>query len=212
VRIIDSKGGNVTDACFLAVLAALRGYRKPEVNITTREGNITVIHVYKDDERDALPLALHYSPVAVSIAICKMNISNQEHTENRNIYILDPLQAEIDLLDTQILYFINSHKEICMTVKSGGYPLPVQNIITTANLAIEASNHLHELLEEALKSLEDGTLREREKRLEILQLLRSDELVKGIETTVEINEIGGGIDRDDPILQWGLLHQASITN
>ena len=113
VRVLDSSGGNVHDACILSAMAALRAFRKPEVSLvpnraadessgntagsknnaggssnttaaaaaqsnpsssvtsssapSSATGNVLLVH--DSSEREPLPLALHHTPLSVTIGV-----------------------------------------------------------------------------------------------------------------------------------------------
>lgn len=78
VKIIDYNGGNVTDAALLSAMAGLRAYRKPDVIIQSL-GNeeLSGIHkskvrIFNSMEREPLPLALHHTPLSMTIGIFKL--------------------------------------------------------------------------------------------------------------------------------------------
>ena len=75
VRIVDASGGNIIDASVLASIAALKGFRKPEISVTTTEimqkESRSKLIVHHSDERDSLPLALHHTPLTLSLGIFK---------------------------------------------------------------------------------------------------------------------------------------------
>ena len=69
VRVLDA-AGNVTDAVFLCCLTALSAFKRPEVTVENSEdGSTPTIKVHSMEEREALPLSLHQSPIAVSFAL-----------------------------------------------------------------------------------------------------------------------------------------------
>jgi exosome complex component RRP45 len=76
IRIIDASGGNIIDAAILAAISALKGFRKPEISIITTElvsqnQSKTKLHIHHSDERDPLPLALHHTPLSLSVGIAR---------------------------------------------------------------------------------------------------------------------------------------------
>ena len=69
VRVLDAVG-NVTDAAFLSVLAALMAFRRPEVSVgPADDGTQSALVVHSVEEREALPLSLHDAPLAVTFVI-----------------------------------------------------------------------------------------------------------------------------------------------
>ncbi len=75
IKVLDDCG-NASDAASLAAAASLRAFRRPEVTISREAapegsppGTIfrTAIIVHTEDEREPLPLALHHTPVSVTV-------------------------------------------------------------------------------------------------------------------------------------------------
>jgi exosome complex component RRP45 len=86
VRVIDFSGGNVVDASMFAAMGALRSFRKPEISVqvapsaigtgtgTAGSGSNAVgdLTIFTSDEREPLPLALHHTPLSVTLGIFKL--------------------------------------------------------------------------------------------------------------------------------------------
>lgn len=92
VNVLDGSCGNVVDACMLAVMAALKAFRKPDVSVVpaayadipsqpTKGFNLSIsagtarpnvgILVHHSDSREPLPLSLHHSPITVTLGILR---------------------------------------------------------------------------------------------------------------------------------------------
>ncbi len=77
VRIVDASGGNIIDASVLAAISALKGFRKPEISFSSTDlttNNKAEKHklvIHHSDERDPLPLALHHTPLTLTIGVLK---------------------------------------------------------------------------------------------------------------------------------------------
>lgn len=68
VKVLDAVG-NVTDAVFMAALAALMAFKRPEVSVElSDDGARASLTVHSTDEREAIPLSLHQAPLAISFA------------------------------------------------------------------------------------------------------------------------------------------------
>jgi len=93
VTVVDGSGGNIIDACMLSVISALKAFRKPDVSIVpvafedenanktnkgfnldtvtgTAKANVSVL-VHHSNTREPLPLALHHTPITVTLGILK---------------------------------------------------------------------------------------------------------------------------------------------
>lgn len=82
VKVVDCTGGNVIDACMLAAMSALRAFRKPETSVVSGdaaaeaggediEGAQSGIIIHHSDEREPMPLALHHTPLSVTLGVFK---------------------------------------------------------------------------------------------------------------------------------------------
>ena len=79
VHILDHNG-NLADAASLSALAALLAFRRPEVTLEAGgggggvgEGQQVVVH--PPDVREALPLSIHHTPLAVTFASFQVSIN-----------------------------------------------------------------------------------------------------------------------------------------
>lgn len=85
-------------------------------------------------------------------------------------------------------------------------------------MALRRATELHAVLAQSLAQLEEKIVSERTHRLELLRSQREKALAARMVRSgaIEVSQVagigigigGGGIDRDDPILQWANLHQA----
>lgn len=205
VRVLGQRQqSDAGDACLLAATAALRAFRKPEASVV-REGGVASLRLHAEDDRDPLPLALHYSPLAVTVAVCLREDAASEGEPEEPLLLLDPSAEEAELLDARLIFAVNAHSEVCLCVKPGGASLRAAAVGAAAALAVSAAAELHLVMEEALAALEARVVGERETRLQLLRAVRREEDFEGVAGAGE-----GGIDRDDPLLAWSLLHQASL--
>lgn len=64
-------GGNVVDACVLAAVAALRHYRKPQVDVdmSANESSFILPRLIPGTLKEPTPLALHHTPVSISFGL-----------------------------------------------------------------------------------------------------------------------------------------------
>ena len=70
VKLLDYQGCAI-DACMLSAIAALRSYRRSDVSI---EGGKSFFH--HSDDREPLPLALHHTPLAVTLGLFKLTAAD----------------------------------------------------------------------------------------------------------------------------------------
>ena len=104
--------------------------------------------------------------------------------------------------------------EICSLHKPGGLALDAGRVVQAAALATARAERLHAQLQEALAGLEARSAEERTARLALLREMRRLQPVVTQPTATESVSSktavpAGGIDRNDPMLSWQLLHQTS---
>lgn len=77
MRVLDA-AGNTIDAAFVAALAALMAFKRPDVSVKVSEdGARSSAVMLPITEREAVPLSLHQAPLAVSFALFQVaEISN----------------------------------------------------------------------------------------------------------------------------------------
>jgi len=226
VRVLDCGGGNVVDASLFAAMSALRAFRKPEVTVVSSGGDSFIscgsVTLHSSDEREPLPLALHHTPLSVTLGVFKGIKSSGDSTELPSmILIADPSSAEESCMDGSLTFSINAHRELCAIHKPGQVAVTASVVLKAAKIATNRANALHEILDHELKVLEDTVIEERTERLQKIRILNeksfnnreiffNDDNI-GVNMG-GVNIGGGGIDRDDPMLAWASLHQAVGTD
>ena len=63
IELLNYNGSSL-DACMLACIAALRSHRRPEITVLNNQHDLKIHH---SDEREPLSLALHHTPLAISL-------------------------------------------------------------------------------------------------------------------------------------------------
>ncbi|WVQ86113.1 hypothetical protein IAT38_008281 [Cryptococcus sp. DSM 104549] len=130
-----SDSGNLLDCAALAGLAALRHFRKPEVEVI---GDEVIIH--SPDERAPVPLAIHHTPLCLTFA----------YYENLPP-ILDPTHLEEILCAGTLTLTLNAQREICVLSKAGGTPLPAHEIMSVVNVGVDKVREMVKQMEEELE-------------------------------------------------------------
>jgi hypothetical protein len=232
----------------LAAMGALRAFRKPEISVlntaVSDKASVSKIVVHHSDEREPLPLALHHTPLSITLGVLKQkpipSDLNDDGSSTQKVsallteylFLVDPSSQEAFALDGDISFSLNAHRELCAVSKPGGVSLPVSALMEAANLALRKVQYLHLRLNEALAELESKIVIEREERQVVLReynarvvaekhnrktLLHSTG-IDGVDE-MEIDDMEddsaeftvGGIDRNDPILQWTNLHKPVLS-
>ena len=108
-------------------MCALRAFRKPEASIILEEKESSVlpeeqvfttrsVKLYTEDEREPLPLALHHTPLTVSIGLFQArdnNGSSSTGNDNEGSILVSDLSRQEELaVDGLVSFSINSHKSV----------------------------------------------------------------------------------------------------
>lgn len=234
IRVL-SFHGNLIDTTNLAVMSALRAFRKPEVSISLSEDveastqqsyTTRNLKLYSGDEREPLPLALHHTPLSVSIGLFRLQKETAIQKEDSLdlskkfphgiIFVTDPSREEEQAMDGHITFSVNSHSEISSIIMPGGTGLSVSAMMLASDLALDKAKALHASLVQALQVLEAEQENAQAERLEVLRRLReaqgrynqglasSSDSGGGISTVVSQGD--GGLNLNDPILRYDYTH------
>lgn len=112
LTVLDD-GGNVVDACVLSAMAALRHYRKPQVDLSSNaEDNTASVDVptlptlIPSTAKEATPLPLHHTPLSVSFAL----IPPEEGAPSADVAaLLDPTNREELVQSGSLTIAMNTH-------------------------------------------------------------------------------------------------------
>ena len=111
VCIVDSSGGNIRDISIIAVISALRAFRRPEVLVIEASGNYfnsNQVYLYSADEKDPLQLALHHIPIPLTIGLITKTTATKDVTNNL-VLIGDPTAQEELLLEGTFFITIDAN-------------------------------------------------------------------------------------------------------
>ncbi|KAI0024843.1 ribosomal protein S5 domain 2-type protein [Xylariomycetidae sp. FL0641] len=131
-----SHDGNLVDGSCLAVVAALRHFKKPDTSI--EGGTLTV---YTPAEREPVPLSWLHSPFCVTFSF---------FGEDGEIMLLDATLLEEQLRSSSCTISLNKHGEICQIAKLGGTPVEAVALIQCASAALTKVTEFSGLLDERL--------------------------------------------------------------
>ncbi|KAI1335111.1 ribosomal protein S5 domain 2-like protein [Xylariaceae sp. FL0016] len=131
-----SHDGNLIDASCIAVVAALRHFRKPDTSI---EGEI--LTVYTPAERELVPLSWLHSPFCITFSF---------FGDDGDIMLLDASLLEEQLRVSSCTISLNKHGEICQIAKLGGTPVEAVNLMQCASVALTKIKEISTLLDEKL--------------------------------------------------------------
>ncbi|KAI1327901.1 ribosomal protein S5 domain 2-type protein [Xylariaceae sp. FL0255] len=143
-----SHDGNLIDASCLAVVAALRHFRKPDTSI---EGD--VVTIYTPAEREPVPLSWLHSPFCVTFSF---------YDEEGDVMLADTTLLEEQLRMSSCTISLNKHGEICQVAKLGGAPVEAITLVKCASAAVtrvkDSSTLVDQKLAEDSKRRDKGGL------------------------------------------------------
>ncbi|KAK9779449.1 putative Exosome complex component rrp45 [Seiridium cardinale] len=143
-----SHDGNLIDASCLAVVAALRHFRKPD---TSMEGE--TLTVYTPAEREPVSLSWLHTPLCITFSF---------YGEDGDILLLDATLLEEQLRVSSCTISLNKHGEICQIAKLGGTSVEAVFLVQCANIAMQQvkvfSTFLDQKLAEDSKRRDKGGL------------------------------------------------------
>ncbi len=128
--------GNLIDASCLAVVAALRHFRKPDTSIES--GQLTV---YTPAERAPVPLSWLHSPFCVTWSF---------FGEEGDVAVLDATWLEEQVRVGSCTVSLNKHGEICQISKLGGVPVDAVVLLQCTSVALSKVKEFSELVDRRL--------------------------------------------------------------
>ncbi len=178
VTVLDH-GGNLVDACVLSAVAAMRHFRKPEVQIvadnnhngmqtssdddddTTKvSSGPSVLH---SDEREPTPLPLHHTPLTITFAL----FSDPTGATTSVSALSDPSHREELVMNGNVTFSFNKYGEMCSLDFAGGCELKPRQLKSCANLGKKKCVELCNMLEESLVEADKKSIEERLARLKL---------------------------------------------
>ncbi|PQE08196.1 exosome complex exonuclease RRP45 protein [Rutstroemia sp. NJR-2017a WRK4] len=146
---ILSHDGNLIDASCIAIIAALRHFRKPD---TSTEGE--AVTVYTLAEREPVPLSLLHFPLCVTFSF--YGKLDEQAT------LVDTTLLEEQMREGSCTISMNRHGEICQIAKLGGISVDAVALLNCTNIALEKVKELSDFisrrLEEDTKKRDKGGL------------------------------------------------------
>ncbi|CAK7240652.1 MAG: 3'-5'-exoribonuclease [Sporothrix thermara] len=128
--------GNLVDAACVAVVAALRHFRKPETSIESG-----VLTVYTPAEREPVPLSWLHSPFCVTFSY---------FGEEAEIALVDGTLLEEQTRVGSCTISLNRHGEICQISKLGGTPVEAVSLLKSTQVALQQARTFSTLVDKAL--------------------------------------------------------------
>ncbi|KAJ3616708.1 hypothetical protein Zmor_009075 [Zophobas morio] len=134
VHVLDHCGNYIDCAC-LAVSAALRHFRRPDIAISGDE-----VVIYDILDRPPVPLSLHHLPLCITCSFF----------DSGNLFAVDPSLEEESVMRGRLVLGVNVLKEICAIQHNGGVPLSKDQINRCAEIAFVKVQELTSLMDKGL--------------------------------------------------------------
>lgn len=128
--------GNLLDACIVALLAALKNTKLPQVTI----GSETSLPEVDLEKRRGL--RIHKHPVATSFGIF-----------DDSILIVDPTAEEESLSTTRLTVVTDDEERLCIVHKPGGTPLSGETLQECINRATARQREIQKLVDKVVRSV-----------------------------------------------------------
>ncbi|VEU40548.1 unnamed protein product [Pseudo-nitzschia multistriata] len=177
LTVLDA-GGNILDACVLATMAALKHYRKPQVDISEDDesegyepSNVASLPtMIPSIVKEATPLPLHHTPLSISFGLIPADDAvNSTSSTSVVAALIDPTDREELVQSGSLTIAMNVHSEICLLDYGGGCELTPNKLRGCWKVAETAVKNLCQLLETALTKADEQAQEERLQRLQINQ-------------------------------------------
>jgi exosome complex component RRP45 len=141
VHILDADGGLIDASC-IAIMAALRHFRRPDVSVNGEEATI-----YTIAERTPVPLSIMHYPVCLTFSFF----------HNGDIMVLDADLREEQCSEAELILTANDF-ELCQMAKLGGVAVEPTEMLKLTMIAVGKAKDINALVTERLK--QDATKRD----------------------------------------------------
>ena len=141
VHILDADGGLIDGSC-IAIMAALRHFRRPDVAVNGED-----VTIYTIAERTPVPLSIMHTPVCFTFSFY----------HDGEVVILDADHKEEQVSEAELVMTANDF-ELCQIAKLGGVPVDPTVMLRLNGLALAKAKESNALVTKVLA--EDATRRD----------------------------------------------------
>jgi exosome complex component RRP45 len=127
--------GNVVDASCVALTAALRHFRRPDVTV---EGERVTVH--DPSEREPVPLSILRHPLCVTFA----------YVDGGRAFVLDPTLAEEQVREGEVVVSVTAQAELCQVTKYGGATIDAACFVGWTEIAVRTVQRLEKTIQKRL--------------------------------------------------------------
>ena len=173
VHLLSSGGPLASlDCAVLASLLSLRHFRRPDATVEggpaprPRRGPAAAaappiahadrarVVLHDPDERAAVPLALHHTPLSVSLAVFELDAEGSaggSGGSDAEAILLDATPLEAAQASASINVVCTPQGEVCAVDKAGGSPLSADTLERAVDIARRRVRELAKIVEEELE-------------------------------------------------------------
>ncbi|KIW10802.1 hypothetical protein PV08_10101 [Exophiala spinifera] len=141
VHVLDADGGLVDASC-IAIVAALRHFKRPDVSVDGE--NVTI---YTMAERVPVPLSIMHHPVCITYSFY----------HDGEVMLLDATRSEEACREAEVILTVNDF-ELCQVAKLGGKPVDALVLLKCINTALTTGREINKIV--AAKLAADATKRD----------------------------------------------------
>ena len=138
VHVLDFDGGLVDASC-IALVAALRHFRKPDIKTDGED-----VNVYSSTERTPLPLSLLHHPFCVTLSFF----------HEGELVLVDATWLEQQMSDGEMVITVNAQGEVCQIAKLGGVPTEALLLLRCLDMAAAKAQALNSIVTHAMEQEE----------------------------------------------------------
>ena len=126
----------MVDASCIAVIAALRHFKRPDVAVVGQD-----VIVFTTAEREPIPLAMLHYPLCVSMSFFHRG----------EVVILDATLLEQQMHEGEMTVTANCYGEVCQVAKLGGVPTDALKLMDCIETALRQIKILEKIITAALE-------------------------------------------------------------
>jgi exosome complex component RRP45 len=141
LHILSAAGGLVDAAC-VAALAALRHFRRPDVEVRGE-----AVRVFAAAEREPVPLSLLHQPFCVTFSVVE-----PPDAEGARVVLVDADAAEEQVRGAEVVVCANKHGEVCQVAKYGGVAVEALELLGFTQTAVAQAKMLDAVVSRALEA------------------------------------------------------------
>ena len=130
IHVLDYDGG-LTDASCVAVIAALRHFRRPDVTVDGED-----VTVYSPAERVPVPLSILHHPYCTTFSFY----------HGGEITLVDATLQEEQLREAELVVSLNGYGEVCQLAKLGGASIDALTLLRCVETATSKAREIEKIV------------------------------------------------------------------